>query len=137
MSDEPRDHSQPREPGSGPGNPPTRSTPVRRTHSAEHGLLIAGRIAVALVAVLVLTATGWEWAIKSRADSGIVSRQISAIVTDDSNLSTATVAPPRGRLLRAGEHPAARLGHPRPGPTATPATPTPAPATGLPTRTPR
>ncbi len=44
--------------------------------------------------MLVLTATGWEWAIKSRADSGIISRQISAIVTDDSNLSTATVAPP-------------------------------------------
>ena len=94
MSDEPRDHSEPLEPGPAPNNPPSRSTPVRRSHSAEHGLLIAGRIAIALVAVLVLTATGWEWAIKSRADSGIVSRQISAIVTDDSNLSTATVAPP-------------------------------------------
>ncbi len=65
-----------------------------RDHSDRHGLLIAGRIGVAALAVIVLMATGWEWAIKSRADSGIISRQISAIVTDDSNLSTATVAPP-------------------------------------------
>ena len=87
MSDEPRDHTATSDPAAG-------STPVHRHQTAEHRLLIAGRIAVALVAVLVLTATGWEWAIKSRADSGIISRQISAIVTDDSNLSTATVAPP-------------------------------------------
>ncbi len=95
MSDEPRDHTATGDPGS-PSGPEVaaRSTPVHRHQSAEHRLLIAGRIAVALVAVLVLTATGWEWAIKSRADSGIISRQISAIVTDDSNLSTATVAPP-------------------------------------------
>jgi LCP family protein required for cell wall assembly len=85
VSDGPRDHTATGDPG---------TTPVHRHQTAEHRLLIAGRIAVALVAVLVLTATGWEWAIKSRADSGIVSRQISAIVTDDSNLSTATVAPP-------------------------------------------
>ena len=52
--------------------------------------MIAGRVAVALVAVIVLTATGWEWAIKSRADSGIISRSVQAIVTDDSNLATAT-----------------------------------------------
>jgi LCP family protein required for cell wall assembly len=89
VSDEPRDRTDTTDPAG-----PARSTPATRTHVAEHRLLIAGRIAVALVAVLVLTATGWEWAIKSRADSGIVSRQISAIVTDDSNLSTATVAPP-------------------------------------------
>jgi hypothetical protein len=88
VSDEPRDHTASSDPGR------SGSTPVHRHQTAEHRLLIAGRIAVALVAVLVLTATGWEWAIKSRADSGIVSRQISAIVTDDSNLSTATVAPP-------------------------------------------
>jgi LCP family protein required for cell wall assembly len=93
VSDEPRDHPETSDPGSG-ADAATAATPVRRTHSAEHRLLIAGRIAVALVAVLVLTATGWEWAIKSRADSGIVSRQISAIVPDDANLSTATVAPP-------------------------------------------
>jgi LCP family protein required for cell wall assembly len=88
VSDEPRDHPATSDPGR------SGSARVHRHHTAEHRLLIAGRIAVALVAVLVLTATGWEWAIKSRADSGIVSRQISAIVTDDSNLSTATVAPP-------------------------------------------
>ena len=59
-------------------------------------LLIAGRIAVALVAVIVLAATGWEWAIKSRADSGIISRSVQAIVTDDTNIATATgtAAPP-------------------------------------------
>jgi LCP family protein required for cell wall assembly len=61
-------------------------------------LLIAGRIAIALVAVLVLTATGWEWAIKSRADSGIADRRIDAIVSDDTNIATATgtAAPPPG-----------------------------------------
>jgi LCP family protein required for cell wall assembly len=59
-------------------------------------LLIAGRIAVALVAVIVLAATGWEWVIKSRADAGIISRSVQAIVTDDTNIATATgtVAPP-------------------------------------------
>jgi len=60
-------------------------------------MLIAGRVAIALVAVLVLTATGWEWAIKSRADSGIISRSVQAIVTDDTNIATATApAPPPG-----------------------------------------
>jgi len=47
-----------------------------------------------LVAVVVLVATGWEWVIKSRADSGIISRSVQAIVTDDTNLATATAAPP-------------------------------------------
>ena len=60
-------------------------------------MLIAGRIAVALVAVIVLTATGWEWAIKSRADAGIISRSVQAIVTDDTNIATATgTAAPSG-----------------------------------------
>ena len=61
-------------------------------------MLIAGRIAIALVAVLVLTATGWEWAIKSRADSGIADRRINAIVSDDTNIATATgtAVPPPG-----------------------------------------
>ncbi len=58
------------------------------------GILITGRIAVALVAVLVLSLTGWEWAIKSRADSGIISRSIQAVLPDDTHLSTATAPPP-------------------------------------------
>ena len=73
---------------------PTDTGPRRhRAPDAHHRWLIAGRIAVALVAVLVLTGTGLEWAIKSRADSGIVSRSVQAIVTDDSNIATATAAP--------------------------------------------
>ena len=115
MSDEPRDPTTPtcrttrRTPRPGPPQPPTSAGTDRRrrhrlhpgrppahhrAHSGQHGLLIAGRVAVALVAVIVLTATGWEWAIKSRADSGIISRSVQAIVTDDSNLATATAAPP-------------------------------------------
>src|SRR4051794_21749843 len=35
-------------------------------NSTRHPWLITGRIAIALVALLVFTATGWEWAIKSR-----------------------------------------------------------------------
>lgn len=41
----------------------------------------------------MLVATGLEWTIKSRADSGILSRSVQAIVTDDTNISTATVPP--------------------------------------------
>ena len=95
MSDEPRDSAEPAPPGAG-STQATRS-PSHRAHSG-HGLLIAGRIAIALVAVLVLTATGWEWAIKSRADSGIADRRIDAIVSDDTNIATATgtAVPPPG-----------------------------------------
>lgn len=97
MSDVPRDPAEPAEP-----TRPTRPTeptagsarsprsPAHRSHSAGHGMWIAGRIAIALVAVLVLTVTGWEWAIKSRADSGIAARSIDAIVSDDTNIATAT-----------------------------------------------
>lgn len=52
-----------------------------------------GRVAVALLAVLVLVVTGLEWTIKSRADSGILSRSVQAIVTDDPNLDTPTAVP--------------------------------------------
>lgn len=55
----------------------------------HHVWLNVGRVAVALLAVLVLAATGLEWTIKSRADSGILSRSVQAIVTDDTNISTA------------------------------------------------
>ena len=84
MSDAP--HDPLRTPAAGPVH--------RADHHYGHGLLIAGRIAIALVAVIVLAATGWEWVIKSRADSGIISRSVQAIVSDDTNLSTATAAPP-------------------------------------------
>ena len=92
MSDEPRD---------APHRPPVDTdTPGQHrqhAHSATHGLLIAGRVAVALVAVVVLLVTGWEWSIKARADSGILSRSVNAIVSDDSNVATATgAAPPAG-----------------------------------------
>jgi LCP family protein required for cell wall assembly len=49
---------------------------------------------VAVLAVLVLVATGLEWVIKSRADSGILSRSVQAILTDDTNISSATAIPP-------------------------------------------
>ncbi|WP_420122567.1 LCP family protein [Nakamurella sp.] len=50
-------------------------------------------MAVALLAVMVLVVTGLEWTIKSRADSGILSRSVQAIVTDDPNLNTPTAVP--------------------------------------------
>ncbi len=96
MSDEPRDPAGPTEPEAGSAQ--SLRSPSHRAHSGGHALLIAGRIAIALVAVLVLTATGWEWAIKSRADSGIAARSIDAIVSDDTNIATATgtAVPPPG-----------------------------------------
>ncbi len=92
MTDEPRDPTT----ENGPGDDPTTVTDPTPRHRApeHHRLLIAGRIAVALVAILVLTGTGWEWAIKSRADSGIISRSVQAIVSDDTNIVTATATPP-------------------------------------------
>lgn len=66
--------------------------PVRRTPS-NHVWLNVGRVSVAVLALLVLVATGLEWTIKSRADSGILSRSVQAIVTDDTNLSTPTAVP--------------------------------------------
>lgn len=88
MSDEPRDTPSP---ATGQTEGPGQHR--QHAHSATHGLLIAGRVAVALVAVVVLLVTGWEWSIKARADSGILSRSVNAIVSDDSNVSTATGAP--------------------------------------------
>jgi LCP family protein required for cell wall assembly len=89
VSDAPRDQDPPAN---------TESAASPRRHRADrhygHGFLIAGRTAIALVTVIVLAVTGWEWVIKSRADSGIISRSVRAIVTDDSNIATATVAPP-------------------------------------------
>jgi LCP family protein required for cell wall assembly len=89
VSDAPRDQDPPAN---------MASAPSPRRHRADrhygHGFLIAGRTAIALVTVIVLAVTGWEWVIKSRADSGIISRSVRAIVTDDSNIATATVAPP-------------------------------------------
>jgi LCP family protein required for cell wall assembly len=64
-----------------------------RTPSNHHIWRNVGRVSVALLAVLVLAATGLEWTIKSRADSGILSRSVQAIVTDDTNLSTPTAVP--------------------------------------------
>jgi len=88
VSDEPRDVPSP-----ATGQAKTPGQHRQHAHSAAHGLLIAGRVAVALVAVVVLLITGWEWSIKARADSGILSRSVNAIVSDDSNVSTATAAP--------------------------------------------
>ena len=106
-------------------------------HSYGHGFLIAGRTAIALVTVVVLAVTGWEWVIKSRADDGVNSRSVQAIVTDDSNISTATVAPPAPGAYAAGKHPAARLGHPVRRQRRRLGTVTPAPTTGWPTPIPR
>ncbi|HEY5879353.1 MAG TPA: LCP family protein [Nakamurella sp.] len=77
---------------SGSGNDQS-TAPRHRTTSGHHVWLNVGRVGVALIAVLVLAVTGLEWTIKSRADSGILSRSVQAIVTDDSNISTATAAP--------------------------------------------
>jgi LCP family protein required for cell wall assembly len=64
-----------------------------RPPSNHHVWRNFGRVSVAVLAVLVLVATGLEWTIKSRADSGILSRSVQAIVTDDTNLSTPTAVP--------------------------------------------
>jgi LCP family protein required for cell wall assembly len=88
VSDEPRDTPSP-----ATGQTEVPGQHRQHAHSAIHGLLIAGRVAVALVAVVVLLVTGWEWSIKARADSGILSRSVNAIVSDDSNVSTATGVP--------------------------------------------
>ncbi len=112
MSEEPRDtdpssEQSPSDDAPGTDAPPTDGVPTddqpasttgsrprrHRAPDGHHRWLIAGRIAVALVAVLVLTGTGLEWAIKSRADSGIVSRSVQAIVSDDTNIATATAMP--------------------------------------------
>src|SRR6478735_8101569 len=65
----------------------------RHARSNGHVWLNVGRVSVAVLAVLVLVATGLEWTIKSRADSGLLSRSVQAIVTDDTNLSTPTAVP--------------------------------------------
>ncbi len=110
MTDGPRDDSAPSGPTDGPGAARPSAQPVGAagTDGARHrsaaprsnhrAWLTSGRIAIALVALLVFTATGWEWAIKSRADSGILSRQVDAIVTDDSNVSrpATPTTPPAG-----------------------------------------
>lgn len=100
MSDVPRDQAEPSPAQGGTADPDAapggRTSPAHRAGSDHHGLLMAGRVAVALVAVVVLVATGWEWVIKSRADAGIFSRSVDAIVTDDSNIATATGTGPTG-----------------------------------------
>jgi LCP family protein required for cell wall assembly len=90
VSDGWRHPSAPGAKGSDRSGPPPRSARSPR----HHGWLVAGRVAVAVLAVLVLAATGLEWTIKSRADSGIQSRSVQAIVADDTNISSATAAPP-------------------------------------------
>ena len=90
MSDGERDPSPPGADGT-PAAPPPGSR--HRSPSGHHVWLNVGRVAVALLAVLVLAATGLEWTIKSRADSGILSRSVQAIVTDDTNISSPTAAP--------------------------------------------
>ncbi len=95
MSQEPRDPGAADPRRADDSSAPRDTSPERhRAHPGRHRWLIAGRIAVALVAVLVLTGTGWEWAIKSRADSGIVARQVQAIVSDDTNIATAVPTTP-------------------------------------------
>jgi LCP family protein required for cell wall assembly len=81
--------SDPTPPDSGAGS----IAPGGRPPSNHHVWRNVGRVSVALLAVLVLAATGLEWTIKSRADSGILSRSVQAIVTDDTNLSTPTAVP--------------------------------------------
>ena len=112
-SDAPADESAPPS-GSSVAGPRHRSV---APDSTRHPWLMAGRVAIALVALLVFTATGWEWAIKSRADSGILLRQVEAIVPDDTNVSRPSISttppagtyPPENILLlgsdtRAGEN---------------------------------
>lgn len=46
--------------------------------------------------MLVLAVTGWEWSIKSRADSGIIARSVDAIVHGEDDGVTYSTAPQRG-----------------------------------------
>ena len=75
-------------PPHGPGG-----RPPAHAGGPQHGWLIAGRSLVAMVAVLLLLATGTEWVIKARADAVLADRDVSAIVPDDTNISTPTVTP--------------------------------------------
>jgi LCP family protein required for cell wall assembly len=69
------------------------TAPRQSAAHGHHAWINVGRVCVALIAVLVLAVTGLEWTIKSRADSGILSRSVQAIVTDDTNISSAARGP--------------------------------------------
>src|SRR6185369_4000914 len=94
VKDEARDPTPPTDPNPGTDPSPETESPPPHRAPEQHRLLGAAPVANALLAILVLTGTGWEWAIKSRADSGIISRSVQAVVTDDTNIVTATAAPP-------------------------------------------
>jgi LCP family protein required for cell wall assembly len=61
-------------------------------HHRHRAWWAAGRTAVCMLAVLVLLFTGTEWVIKHRADNVLASNHVDAIVPDDTNISTPTVA---------------------------------------------
>jgi len=71
----------------------------------RRGARLAGRSLVAVFAVLILAATGTEWAIKSSADAGIQARSVQAVDTSDSNIDSpsATTSPESGTVAT---HPA-------------------------------
>ncbi len=68
--------------------PPPRDGLTAPSHAdgPHRGWWIAGRAAVALVAVLTLLTVGTYWVIKHRADAVIADRQVSAVVPDDTNI---------------------------------------------------
>jgi LCP family protein required for cell wall assembly len=59
----------------------------------NRGWLITGRILVAALAVMLLLVAGTEWVIKARADAVLAHNQISALDTDDTNISPTTAVP--------------------------------------------
>src|SRR5690606_1777394 len=70
-------------------------TPGAGLHADQphRGWLVTGRILVAALAVMLLLVAGTEWVIKARADAVLTSNQISALDTDDTNISPTTAVP--------------------------------------------
>jgi len=73
----------------GPPRPPRGPTTGQRHRS----WWIAGRSIVAAISAFLLVAFGTEWVILARADAALADRNVSAIVPDDTNISTPTAVP--------------------------------------------
>jgi LCP family protein required for cell wall assembly len=85
-----------RETGYGTGNIGENVVPAGPAMHADRprsGWLTTGRVLVAVFAVLLLVVAGTEWVIKARADAVLADNQVSALDTDDTNISP-TTAPP-------------------------------------------
>lgn len=65
---------------------------------------VAGRVLVAMLAVVALLVAGTGWVIKLRADNALADRQISALNPSDTNISSPTVDPTATGDIDAAAH---------------------------------